>query len=24
LKVGGALEKYASHFDHPGWQPLKH
>lgn len=24
LKVGGALEKYASHFEHPGWQPLKH
>ena len=20
----GALEKYASHFDHPGWQPLAH
>lgn len=24
LKVGSALEKYAGHFDHPGWQPLKH
>jgi hypothetical protein len=24
LKVAGALEKYAAHFDHPGWQPLKH
>ncbi|KAB2938541.1 MAG: hypothetical protein F9K21_02240 [Rhodocyclaceae bacterium] len=24
LKVGGALEKYASHFDHPGWRPLEH
>lgn len=24
LKVGSALEKYASHFDHPGWQPLGH
>lgn len=24
VKVLGALEKYASHFDHPGWQPLKH
>ena len=24
LKVGGALEKYASHFEHPGWQPLAH
>jgi len=24
LKVGVALEKYARHFDHPGWQPLAH
>ncbi len=24
VKVVGALEKYAAHFDHPGWQPLKH
>ena len=24
LKVAGALEKYNSYFDHPGWQPLKH
>jgi hypothetical protein len=23
-KVVGALEKYAGHFDHPGWQPIKH
>lgn len=24
VKVIGTLEKYAAHFDHPGWQPLKH
>lgn len=24
VKVLGALEKYDSHFEHPGWQPLKH
>lgn len=24
VKVVGALEKYGSHFDHPGWQPIKH
>lgn len=24
VKVVGALEKYAAHFDHPGWQPLRH
>lgn len=24
VKVVGALEKYGSHFEHPGWQPLKH
>jgi hypothetical protein len=24
VKVVGALEKYASYFEHPGWQPLKH
>jgi len=24
VKVVGALEKYAAHFDHPGWQALKH
>ncbi|MDP1633737.1 MAG: hypothetical protein Q8L69_03520 [Gallionellaceae bacterium] len=23
-KVIGALEKYGAHFDHPGWQPIKH
>ncbi|MBA3902627.1 MAG: hypothetical protein C0522_02975 [Rhodocyclaceae bacterium] len=23
-KVLGALEKYGSHFDHQGWQPVKH
>lgn len=24
VKVLGALEKYAGHFDHPGWQAIKH
>lgn len=24
VKVLGALEKYGSHFEHPGWQPLAH
>jgi len=24
VKVVGALEKYAAHFDHPGWQPPRH
>jgi len=24
VKVVGALEKYGAHFEHPGWQPLKH
>lgn len=24
IKVVGALEKYGSFFDHPGWQPIKH
>ncbi|GAB1412466.1 MAG: hypothetical protein AMXMBFR31_19920 [Candidatus Desulfobacillus denitrificans] len=24
VKVLGALEKYAAHFDHPGWQPVRH
>lgn len=24
VKVLGALDKYAAHFDHPGWQPLSH
>ena len=24
VKVVGALEKYGDHFDHPGWQPLRH
>lgn len=24
VKVVGALEKYAAHFEHPGWQPLRH
>ncbi|MBM3392870.1 MAG: hypothetical protein FJY34_13005 [Betaproteobacteria bacterium] len=23
-KLSAALEKYAAHFDHPGWQPLGH
>lgn len=23
-RVLGALEKYAAHFDHPGWQPVRH
>lgn len=23
VKVLGALEKYAAHFDHPNWQPIK-
>ena len=24
IKVWGALEKYGTYFDHPGWQPIKH
>lgn len=24
IKVLGALEKYGTYFDHPGWQPIKH
>lgn len=24
LKILGALEKYGSHFDHPGWQAITH
>lgn len=24
LKVLGALDGYAAHFDHPGWQPIVH
>jgi hypothetical protein len=24
VKVVGALDKYGSHFDHPGWRPIEH
>lgn len=24
IRIIGALEKYASHFDHPGWQAIRH
>lgn len=24
VKVLGALDDYAAHFDHPGWQPIEH